>query len=232
MTMGRSADVAAGLERTRERVAEACAVVGRDPGELTVVVVTKTYPASDVRILSDLGVTDVGENRDQEAAAKAAECAGLPVRWHFVGQLQTNKASSVARYASVVHSVDRLRLVRALDRAAGAEGRRLDCLVQVSLDGASGRGGVPADGVPEIAGVVADAKALRLAGVMAVAPLDADPERAFAALAQISDRLGREHPGATWISAGMSADMEAAVAHGATHLRVGSAILGKRPYPG
>ena len=230
--MSRDADIATGLERTRERVAEACTAAGRDPGELTVVVVTKTYPAADVGILSDLGVRDVGENRDQEAAAKAAECADLPVRWHFVGQLQTNKANSVARYASVVHSVDRPRLVRALDRAAGGEGRRLDCLVQVSLDDAPGRGGVPADGVSEIAGMIADADALRLAGVMAVSPLEAEPERAFATLARISERLRHEHPTAMWISAGMSADMEAAIRHGATHLRVGSAILGKRPYPG
>lgn len=230
--MSRAADIAAGLERTHERVADACVAVGRDPSELTIIVVTKTYPATDVGVLSDLGVRDVGENRDQEAAEKAAACAGMPVRWHFVGQLQTNKANSVARYASVVHSVDRPRLVRALDRAAGGEGRQLDCLVQVSLDGAPGRGGVTADGVPEIAGVIADAEALRLAGVMAVAPLEAEPEGAFAALARVSDQLRREHPRATWISAGMSADMEAAIAHGATHLRVGSAILGKRPYPG
>lgn len=230
--MSRAADIAAGLERTHARVAEACAAVGRDPSELTVIVITKTYPATDVEILSDLGVRDVGENRDQEAAAKAVECAGLPVRWHFVGQLQSNKANSVARYASVVHSVDRPRLVRALDRAADGQGRRLDCLVQVSLDGAPGRGGVPADGVPEVAGMIADAHALRLAGMMAVAPLEAEPGAAFARLAQISEQLRADHPEATWISAGMSADMEAAIAHGATHLRVGSAILGKRPYPG
>lgn len=230
--MSRAADIAAGLERTHKRVAEACAAAGRDRSELTIIVITKTYPATDVAILSDLGVRDIGENRDQEAAAKAAECAGLPVRWHFVGQLQTNKANSVARYASVVHSVDRPRLVRALDRAAGNEGRRLDCLVQVSLDGAPGRGGVMADGVSEIAGMIADAASLRLAGVMAVAPLEAEPGPAFAELARISGWLRKEHPEATWISAGMSADMEAAIAHGATHLRVGSAILGKRPYPG
>lgn len=230
--MSRSADIAAGLERTRERVAAACAAAGRDPAELTIIVVTKTYPAADVGILADLGVRDVGENRDKEAAPKAAECADLPLRWHFVGQLQTNKASSVARYAATVHSVDRPRLVRALDRAAGAAGRRLDCLVQVSLDGAPGRGGVAADGVLELAGTIAEAPALRPAGVMAVAPLEGDPDRAFADLERISERLRREHPDAGWISAGMSADMEAAIARGATHLRVGSAILGKRPYPG
>lgn len=222
-------ELAAGLAAVRERVERACDRAGRDPAGVTVIVVTKTFPASDVRLLADLGVTDIGENRHQEAAAKVAECAGLPVRWHFVGQLQTNKAGAVAGYASVVHSVDRVRLVSALARGAEAAGRRVDCLVQVSLDDEPGRGGAAGSDVPAVADRIAGAPALRLAGVMAVAPLGADPSPAFERLAGVAAAVRRRHPGADWVSAGMSGDLEAAVAHGATHLRVGSAILGERP---
>jgi len=230
--MNRVDQISAGLDRTRERVADACTAAGRDPSELTIIVVTKTYPATDVKILAALGMHDVGENRDQEAAPKAAACADTAVRWHFVGQLQTNKAGSVARYASAVHSVDRARLVPALDRGATAAGRRLGCLVQVSLDDAPGRGGAAPDDVPALADLIAESASLEPAGVMAVAPLGVEPERAFAKLAAIAERVQREHRSATWISAGMSADLEAAVAHGATHLRVGSAILGERAFEG
>jgi pyridoxal phosphate enzyme (YggS family) len=182
-----------------------------------------------------LGVTDVGENRDQEASAKVAALppqARAGLRVHFIGQLQTNKAASAAAYADVVHSVDRARLATALDHGAERVGRRLGALVQVSLDRPDGRGGragvAPAD-VPALADLVAAQPSLDLLGVMAVAPLGADPAAAFAQLASVADRLRSDHPGAGWISAGMSADLEAALAHGATHLRVGSAILGSRP---
>jgi PLP dependent protein len=229
----RTADIADGLAAVRARVEQAAAATGRDPDLVTVVVVTKTFPAADVRALHALGVRDVGENRDQEAAPKAEQCAGLvDLRWHFVGQLQSNKASSVATYASVVHSVDRLRLVSALDAGAHRAGRELDVLVQVDLDDrphAAGRGGAAPADVPEVADAVASAEALRLRGLMAVAPLGQDPEPAFARLTALAAELRAAHPAATCVSAGMSEDLEAAVAAGATHVRVGSAILGHRP---
>jgi pyridoxal phosphate enzyme (YggS family) len=179
--------------------------------------------------LAALGVGDVGENRDQEGSVKRAECAGLPVAWHFIGQLQTNKARSVSGWADLVHSVDRPALAAALDRAAARAGRVLDCLLQVSLDCDPARGGVPVPQLPALAEAVAGASALRLRGVMAVAPLDADPYAAFAVLPALLDQVRRIDPTADLVSAGMSGDLEAAVACGATHLRVGTAILGRRP---
>lgn len=221
-------ELAANLAAVRERIAAACAAAGRDPAELTLIAVTKTFPASDVRLLAGLGVSDVGENRDQEAAPKAADCADLPLRWHFVGQLQTNKCRSVAGYAAVVHSVDRERLVGALSRAAVAAGRTVTALVQVALDDDPGRGGAPVRQVPALADAVAAAPGLRLGGVMAVAPLGADPDPAFARLAEVAAAVRRAHPDAAIVSAGMSGDLEAAVRRGATHLRVGTALLGGR----
>ncbi|MBQ1067109.1 YggS family pyridoxal phosphate-dependent enzyme, partial [Micromonospora sp. D75] len=205
---------------------------------VTLVAVTKTYPASDVVALAALGVTDVGENRDQEAAPKAEAVAdaGAAPRWHFIGQLQRNKARSVVRYADVVQSVDSVRLAAALDAAAGAvRDRPLDVLVQVSIDGDPARGGAlpgaadPQRGLDPVAAAVAGADGLRLAGLMAVAPLGWEPDRAFARLAEVAAALRADHPGATELSAGMSGDLESAIGHGATHVRVGSALLGMRP---
>jgi pyridoxal phosphate enzyme (YggS family) len=226
---GRAAELAGRLDAVRERVAAAAAGAGRDAAGIALVVVTKTYPASDVRLLAGLGVVDVGESRDQEAAPKAAECAALPVRWHFVGRLQSNKARSVAGYAHAVHSVDRSSLVGALSRGAAEAGRTVGVFAQVSLDGNPQRGGVVADELPALADAVAAADGLELLGIMAVAPLGADPDAAFAPLEGLSQRLRSDHPGAWRISAGMSGDLEAAVRAGATHLRVGSAVLGRRP---
>jgi PLP dependent protein len=231
----RTAELAANLARVGERVQAACERAGRAPQDVTVVVVTKTYPAADVVRLVGLGVRDLAENRDQEASAKVAEVeaslgSGPPVSWHFVGQLQRNKARSVARYADVVHSVDRVRLVTALSAGAHAADRSIDVLVQVNLDpAAAGRGGAEAADVPMVADAVAGADRLRLRGLMAVAPLGADPLPAFERLAALGERLRADHPGATWMSAGMSGDLEAAIRAGATHLRVGSAVLGSRP---
>ncbi|MEN3614823.1 YggS family pyridoxal phosphate-dependent enzyme [Plantactinospora sp. ZYX-F-223] len=233
----RRAELAANLARVRSRIDAACASAGRDPADVTMVAVTKTYPASDVALLAELGVRDVGENRDQEAAPKAAEVAatGARVRWHFVGQLQRNKARSVIRYADLVHSVDSVRLAGALADAAGRHRERpLDVLVQVNLDGAADRGGAlvagndPDRGVDAVAAAVAGSDRLRLGGVMAVAPLGADPEPAFATLAEVAAALRSEYPGAVAVSAGMSGDLEAAIAYGATHVRIGSALLGMR----
>ena len=226
---GRAQELARNLAALEQRLAAACAAAGRTRDEVVIVAVTKTRPASDVEALRDLGVRDVGENRDQEAAAKAAAVAG--VRWHFVGAVQTNKARSVASYADVVHSVDRPALVDALDKGARRAERVLEVLLQVSLDGDPDRGGaLPAD-VPALGERAAGAEALRMIGVMAVAPLGADPAAAFAELARVSERLRADHPQAGAISAGMSGDLEQAVACGATHVRVGTALLGRRPPP-
>ena len=232
----RTAELARGLDLVEERVRAACAASGRQRSDVTLVVVTKTFPAADAVRLAALGVRDLAENRDQEAGPKAAELAaeGADVRWHFVGQLQRNKARSVARYADVLHSVDREPLVRALDRAAADAGRRLDVLVQVDLGGIADRPGAPRGGaapsdVARLADLLAACGALRLRGVMAVAPRGEDPVAAFDRLAALASDLRRAHPDATWLSAGMSGDLEQAVAAGATHLRVGSAVLGSRP---
>ena len=227
----RRGELAANLAEVRERIGAACAAAGRDTAEVTLIAITKTWPASDVRLLYELGLADFGENRDQEAAPKVAECAGLPVIWHFVGQLQTNKAASVARYADVVHSVDRVRLVRALGGAARAADRELACLVQVSVDGAQGRGGVAPAGVKEVAEAIEAEPGLVLGGVMAVAPLGMEPMAAFEVLRDCSDTVRMISPGARVISAGMSADLEPAIAAGSTHIRIGTALLGGRTRP-
>lgn len=230
----RRTELAQGLDRVRSRVATACAKVARQPAGVTVVVVTKTYPASDVSILASLGVTAVGESRHPEARDKRAATVG-DLEWHFVGAVQTNKAAAVAAYCDVVQSVDRPRLVSALDRGAARCDRTLDVLVQVSLDPPGTRGETaPRSGVdPVHLGALADAVAgtrhLHLRGLMAVAPRLGDPAPAFQRLAELSARLRVAHPAATVLSAGMSADLEAAVAAGATHLRVGRAVLGERP---
>ena len=224
-------DLRANLAAVRRRIAEAATAAGRDPDEVSLVVVTKFFPASDVRLLAELGVTDVGENRHQEAQAKAAECADLGLRWHFIGGLQSNKAAAVASYADIVESVDRTKLVRGLQRGAQERGHEVDVLLQVSLDqpGSDHRSGASPAELGELAAAVQDADGLRLRGLMAVAPLGEDAERAFDRLAQVRGSFVTAHPGATTLSAGMSADLEAAVARGATHVRVGSAVLGPRP---
>jgi PLP dependent protein len=232
----RKAQLAANLAQVERRIAAACAAAGRDRSEVTLVVVTKTYPASDVKFLAELGVVQVAENRDQEAAAKAEECAGLDLSWHFVGQLQTNKVRSVVRYADFVHSVDRSRLVSALSAAAVAAGRQIGCLIQVALDAPSGslggRGGASPDDVAPLAAQLAAAEGLSVAGLMTVAPLEGryagDPRAAFDRLTEIATALREDHPAATMVSAGMSSDLEEAVAAGATHVRVGTAVLGVR----
>ena len=227
----RRALLAANLDTVHGRIADACRVAGRDPQEVGLVVVTKFFPESDVRLLAGLGVTDVGENRHQEASAKAAACADLGLSWHFIGSIQSNKAAAIAAYADVVESVDRVKLVNALDRGAREHGRTVDCLVQVSLDppAESARGGAAAGDVAAVAEAVAGASALRLRGVMAVAPLGEPALPAFERLAEVAARLRLDHPDATVVSAGMSGDLEEAIRCGATHVRVGSAVLGPRP---
>ena len=229
--MTRHDDIAAGLDAVRRRIADAASRAGRDPGDVTLVAVTKFFPASDVRILADLGVTDVGENRHPEAGDKQVACDDVVVRWHFIGGLQSNKAAAVGAYADVVESVDRSKLVTALDKGAHQRSHEVDVLLQVSLDppGRAGRAGADPAELAGLAAAVDEAGMLRLRGLMAVAPLDEDPRTAFARLAEIREAFLRERPGATWLSAGMSGDLEAAIEAGATHVRVGSAILGERP---
>ncbi|HMT32931.1 MAG TPA: YggS family pyridoxal phosphate-dependent enzyme [Dermatophilaceae bacterium] len=228
-------EVARSLQAVRERIARATASAGRDPAEITLIVVTKFFPADDVRLLHDLGVRDFGENRHQEASVKypPLRAEGRELCLHFIGQLQSNKAAAVAGYADVVQTVDRARLVSALARGAEHRGRPLDCLVQIDLDlpdpSASGRGGIPLEEAAALATQVAEHDQLRLRGVMAVAPLGADPEAAFRTLGGAARRIRADHPEADWVSAGMSGDLEAAIAQGATHVRVGTAILGSRP---
>jgi pyridoxal phosphate enzyme (YggS family) len=235
----RSQELAQRLAAVRRRIATASRAAGREGDRPTLIVVTKFHPAEDIRRLAALGITDVGENRDQEASAKALQLADCGLSWHFVGQLQSKKAKSVLRYAAAVHSVDRPQLVDALAKAAQAEhdhtGRApLDCFIQVSLEdhAEAHRGGAVPDDVLPLAERIATSAGLVLAGVMAVAPLGAPPEAAFEKLARVAARLVAEHPAATAISAGMSQDLEAAIAHGATHLRIGSDILGSRPAVG
>ncbi|MCX4777807.1 YggS family pyridoxal phosphate-dependent enzyme [Streptomyces sp. NBC_01264] len=233
----RKSELAENLARVEERIGVACAAAGRKREEVTLIVVTKTYPASDVRLLADLGVRHVAENRDQDAAPKAEACADLPLTWHFVGQLQTNKVRSVAGYAHLVQSVDRPKLVTALSAAAEGAGRELGCLVQIALDAESGergaRGGAAPEQLAELADLVAAAPGLRIDGLMTVAPLAGlyagREQAAFERLVELSSRLRADHPAATMVSAGMSADLEQAVAAGATHVRVGTAVLGARP---
>jgi PLP dependent protein len=206
-------------------IADAARQAGRDPAGITRIVVTKFHPVSLIRELFALGVRDFGENRHQEAAAKAAELADLDLTWHFVGQLQSKKARQALQYARVVHSVDRESLVRAMS----GDHPPVDCFVQLNLTDDPQRGGVQPAEAERLAELVADAPGLKLIGVMAVAPLDEEPRRAFERVRQISDRVRAVVPGADQISAGMSGDFCEAVESGATHLRIGTAITGNRP---
>lgn len=235
----RRADLERRLASVRARIAAACGAAGRDPADVELLAVTKTVAAADVAVLIDLGLTAFGENRVQEAATKVGEVArlrsGASVRWHLVGNLQRNKARAVVPWAARVESVDSVRLADALDAAAAAalaHGHRdapLSVLIQLSIDGDPRRGGVPRDGLDALADHVACRAALRLDGLMAVAPLGADPDAAFAAAAAAAAALRAAHPGATTLSAGMSADFECAIRHGSHVVRVGTALLGERP---
>jgi pyridoxal phosphate enzyme (YggS family) len=224
------------LRAVRERIAAAARAAGRDPATVALLAVSKTWPADDIRVLAALGQQDFGENRVQELLTKAAELGdptGPTLRWHVIGQLQRNKAASVARLGAVVHSVDRRSLAEVLDRAGQEAGHPVDVLLQVDLGGTpagpAARGGAVPEGVPELADAVAAAAGLRLRGLMAVAPRGEDPGPAFERLAVVAARVRADHPEAVEVSAGMSGDMEAAIAAGATIVRVGTALFGDRP---
>lgn len=236
----RTRELAVNLAGVHERIDEAAVAAGREDRP-QLIVVTKYFPASDVQRLYELGVRHIGENKDQEAGAKAQEVGPLEdLTWHFIGQLQSNKAKSVARYAHWVHSADRVKIVNALHKAMDreiAEGNRdqpLSLLLQVDLRNPvpdDGRGGCAPENLKALAAAAAESPHLQLKGLMAVAPLGEEPAPAFARLAEIAEEMRAEHPEATMLSAGMSQDLEAAVAHGATHLRIGRDVLGERPYP-
>jgi PLP dependent protein len=223
------------LRAVRARIDAAARSAGRDPAEVRLIAISKTWPADDVRALAALGQVDFGENRVQELADKAAALADLPLRWHFVGQLQRNKAAAVAALGAVVHSVDRPSLAGVLDRAGQRAGAPVEVLLQVDLGGPEGelatRGGAAPDDVPTLADLVADAAGLRLLGLMAVAPRGTASGPAFEGLAALAARIRADHPEARELSAGMSGDLEDAVAAGATLVRVGTAIFGDRPLP-
>jgi pyridoxal phosphate enzyme (YggS family) len=230
--VNRRAELTESLREVQERIDAACAAAGRPRAEVRLLAVTKTFPASDVALLSELGLVDFAENRDQEAGPKTAEFAalrpGAPVRWHMVGHVQRNKARSVVEWADQVDSVDSVRLADALAKAAAARSAPLDVLLQASIDGDPARGGCPLPDLPELADHVARSSELVLRGVMAVAPLEMSPTKAFAALSGVVTRLRDDHPTVTVISAGMSGDLEDAIAYGSTCVRVGTALLGGR----
>jgi pyridoxal phosphate enzyme (YggS family) len=228
-------ELAEHLRAVRARVDAAARAAGRDPATVQLLAVSKTWPADDVATLAAFGHRDFGENRVQELTAKARELADVDLRWHFVGQLQRNKAAAVARLGAVVHSLDREALVAVLGRVGEETGRPVEVYVQVDLGGPEGelaaRGGATPDAVPALADAVAGQAGLRLAGLMAVAPRGEDPAAAFGRLAALAERVRADHPAAVGLSAGMSGDLEAAVAAGSTVVRVGTAIFGRRPLP-
>ncbi|MET1071892.1 MAG: YggS family pyridoxal phosphate-dependent enzyme [Umezawaea sp.] len=230
--MTRREELSENLREVRERVEAACGAAGRAPGDVELLAVTKTFPASDVALLSDLGLVAFAENRDQEASAKVLEFAELrpeaSARWHMVGNVQRNKARSVVSWADRMDTVDSVRLADALAKAAGGRGGPLEVLIQVSIDGDPARGGCPVSDVAGLAEHVARSSELDLRGVMAVAPLGMNPSDAFSVLEAVVSRLRRDHPAATVVSAGMSGDLEDAIARGSTCVRVGTALLGGR----
>jgi PLP dependent protein len=238
----REVELADALSRVRERLERAAEAAGRNSDEIELLPIAKFFPATDVLILSGLGCRDFGESREQEAAAKSADCNSAeparPIRWHMVGRIQRNKAPSIASWAQSAHSVDSAKLITALDRASGralAEGGRSDPLrvyIQISLDGDAERGGVDVgrpDLLDEVCALAQSAEALQFAGLMGIPPLDSNADEAFARLQAEHQRVQRDYPQALGLSAGMSSDLESAVKHGSTCVRVGTALMGHRP---
>jgi len=227
----RLSEIQSNLEIIQSRIESACTVAGRDISEITLIAVTKTYPAGDVDLLKQLGIENVGENRDQEASAKKLEVKS-EFKWHFIGQLQSNKAKSVVNYADLIHSVDRWSLAKEIQKSAQGKDKVQQVLIQVDLDQSGPdptRGGIWPAELRELAQLINQASHLELMGLMSVAPLGEKSELAFARLKEIRVDFLKENPGAQILSAGMSDDLEAAILHGATHLRIGSALLGERP---
>ena len=238
----RELELADALAAVRARLAAAAEAAGRNANEIELLPVTKFFPAADVSILHHLGCDAFGESREQEASDKAAEVSnilgGVPIRWHMVGRIQRNKARAIAGWAYAAHSVDSARVIDALERGATralAEGDRtapLRVYIQVSLDGDEKRGGVDAgnpEAVDEVCAAAQAAEALEFVGLMAIPPLGADADAAFARLQSELERVQRSYPQRLELSAGMSSDLEVAVKYGSTCVRVGTALLGQRP---
>ncbi|MGV0717325.1 YggS family pyridoxal phosphate-dependent enzyme [Mycolicibacterium sp. XJ662] len=244
MATARELELAEALSALRARIADAAEAAGRDENEIELLPVTKFFPASDVLVLTQLGCRSVGESREQEASHKIAELREMggaaTVRWHMVGRIQRNKARAIAGWAYAAHSVDSRKVLDALDRAATealADGRRTEPLrvcIQLSLDGDERRGGIYVerpDLVDEMCAAAEAAEALEFAGLMAIPPLDADADTAFARLQTEHRRVQNHYHQRLELSAGMSSDLEAAIKHGSTCVRVGTALLGPRPLP-
>lgn len=224
----RSDEIASNLESVRTRIAIATRAAGRGEDDVTLIAVTKTYPSTDVEILYDLGIRNFAENRDSEGRQKSEQ---VPAIWHFQGQIQSNKIASIASWANVIHSLDDPRHLRLLSKAV-PESKVISIFIQVCLDPQPGRGGASPDGLSPLAELVLQDPSFRLEGLMAVAPLGENPESAFARLAQIRSDFSQQFPSAKALSAGMSGDFEVAIKYGATHVRVGSSILGSRSHLG
>ena len=222
MAIDRRSEITSNLQAVRDDISKAVASAGRSLDEITLIAVTKTFPASDVEILRDLGITHFGENRDSDAAPKASTVAGT---WHFQGQIQSNKLKSITTWANVIHSLDEIRHFEVIEKSAQ---HPLDIFCQVSLDGSEGRGGVSEQKLYELAQAIEKSATHRLQGLMAVAPLGVDPSAAFSKLSAIHKAFMADFPKANKLSAGMSGDYKEAIAHGATHIRIGSSILGSR----
>ena len=222
----RKAELSQSLADVQARILEATARASRSADEVTLVAVTKTYPVSDVEILRQLGVSHFGENRSAEGQEKAAH---VPAHWHFQGQIQSNKIAAISSWAQSVHSLDDFSHVAKFERAVGEiPGKRLNVFIQISLDGDTSRAGVRGDELVAMGQLISSTKNLDLVGLMVVPPVNAEPEKAFSEVAEMAQRFRNEFPMAQSLSAGMSGDFEIAVAHGATHIRVGSQILGPR----
>ena len=232
--MDRMLELQANLQDVEREISDACIAANRNRADITLIAVTKTWPASDVDLLAGLGVTDVGENRDQEAKPKHDEVQATNLIWHAIGQLQTNKAKSVAAWADVVHSVDRMDLVTALTKAVSERESPLGVLIQANLDPepTDNRGGALPNELTALAEAISNCSGLKLQGVMGVAPLAGNDALAFARLQDFALEIQGAFPEANWISAGMSGDFATALKYGATHLRIGSSILGKRALQG
>ncbi len=226
--MSRIDELQKNLIEIQSQIKSACETSGRNLDEITLIAVSKTWPASDIRLLHQLGVRDFGESRDQEATMKVSELADLDITWHFIGQVQTNKLNHIASYANVVHALDREKTISGLDAAAAKLDRNITGLLQISLDGDENRGGVAIENAFELAQLLSNSKNLTFGGIMAVAPIEMLPDVAFSKLAEIAAEIQSKYPTAEIISAGMSQDFESAVQKGATHLRIGSALLGNR----
>jgi pyridoxal phosphate enzyme (YggS family) len=224
--LDRKSELLNSLTNVRSRITEAASNASRSPEEVTLIVVTKTYPVSDVQILHEIGVRDFGENRSAEGLEKSALVTG---HWHFQGQIQSNKIAAISSWAHTVHSLDDLSHVGKFDRAVGEiPGKRLNVFIQISLDGDASRAGVGGDELLALGQALASSQNLDLVGLMVVPPVEAEPEKAFSEVAELAQQFRKEFPMARSLSAGMSGDYEIAISHGATHIRVGSQILGTR----